>query len=270
MSTVKNAARTARRSTVFRRTARAGFVVLGVMHMIIGAVAIAIAAGAGGDADQDGAMEQVRSTPVGGMLLLAIAAGLLALAVWQIAGSSLLSAPDATKKWGRRAKGIGISLSYLVIAAMALVYALGGRADSEDAQQTLSARILQAPGGMLLLVLVGLCVGAVGCGFVVGAFTRAFEKTMDIPDGALGAGIRALGIAGYLAKGVAVVATGGLFVAAAVTQDPQKAAGLDGALRSLVALPWGRAILWAVAAGLIVYGVFCLARARYTRMESAV
>ena len=69
MSTPKDAARTAQRSDSFRRIARAGFVVVGVVHIIIGAIAVSIASGGGGDADQDGAMEQIRSTPVGGLLL---------------------------------------------------------------------------------------------------------------------------------------------------------------------------------------------------------
>ena len=67
MTSAKGAARTAQRSDAFRRVARAGFVVVGLVHIIIGAIAVSIATGGGGDADQDGAMEQIRSTPVGGL-----------------------------------------------------------------------------------------------------------------------------------------------------------------------------------------------------------
>ena len=71
---------------------------------------------------------------------------------------------------------------------------------------------------------------------------------------------------GYVAKGIAIAVVGVLFVAAAVTADPEKAGGLDAALKSLAALPFGTVILWLVGAGLIIYGVFCFARARYARM----
>lgn len=37
---------------------------------------------------------------------------------------------------------------------------------------------------------------------------------------------------------------------------------MDGALKKLVELPFGVAILLLVAAGLIMYGIFCFARAR--------
>lgn len=266
MSTVKHAARAAKGSSTFRRIARAGFIVLGVIHVIIGAIAISIAAGAPGDADQDGAMEQVRSTPLGGLLLLGIAVGLLALAVWQIASAFLAANPAETKKWGTRLKLFGIAGAYLVVAGMALVYAVGGRADSEEASKTLSAVVLAAPGGVVLLVVIGLAVIGVGAGFVVGGFTRGFEKLLDLPDGAARGGIVTLGVIGYFGKGIAVAVTGVLFVVAAVTQDPEKGAGLDAALHSLRGLPLGSLILGAVGVGFAVYGVFCIARARFARM----
>lgn len=266
MGTAKQAARRAKDSTAFRRIARAGFVVLGIVHIVLGSVAISVATGGGGDADQDGAMEKIRETPIGGLVLASIAAGLLALAVWQIVSALLIVAPGEAKKWGQRAKAVGIAVAYLAVAVLAVVFAVGGHVESESTSRTLSARVLAAPGGVLLLVIVGLAVIAVGGGFVVGAFSRAFEKTMDLPNGPGRAGLVALGSVGYLAKGVAIVVTGMLFVVAAVTQDPEKAAGLDAGLRSLLSLPWGELVLWAVAVGLIVYGVFCIARSRYARM----
>lgn len=266
MSTVKHAARIAKGSSAFRRIARVGFVVLGLIHVIIGSIAISIAAGASGDADQDGAMEQVRQNPFGGLLLVLIAAGLFALAVWQIASAFLAADPAETKKWGKRIKLFGIALAYLVIGGMALIYALGGRADSEKASKTLSAVVLSAPGGMVLLVIIGLAVSGVGVGFVIGGFTRGFEKLLDLPSGVARGGIVTLGVIGYFGKGIAVAVTGVLFVVAAVTQDPEKGAGLDAALHSLLALPFGAVILGAVGVGLAVYGVFCIARARFARM----
>ncbi|MDD0856881.1 DUF1206 domain-containing protein [Arthrobacter alpinus] len=45
---------------------------------------------------------------------------------------------------------------------------------------------------------------------------------------------------GYIAKGIAIVTLGVLFIVAAVQVDPKDATGLDGALKALVALPFGR------------------------------
>ena len=265
MTSAKGAARTAQRSDAFRRVARAGFVVIGLVHIIIGAIAVSIASGGGGDADQDGAMEQIRSTPVGGLVLGVIAVALIALAVWQVA-SGLLTGGKETRKWGMRIKLIGIAGAYLVIAGLALIFAFGGHVESEDTSRALSAVVLSAPGGIVALILLGLTVAGVGIGFIVIGFTRGFEKTMDVPTGPSRPGIIALGVAGFIAKGIAIAVTGALFLVAAWTQDPQKAAGLDAALRSLVDLPLGRAILWLVGVGLAIYGVFSMVRARFARM----
>ena len=152
MTSAKGAARTAQRSDAFRRVARAGFVVVGLVHIIIGAIAVSIATGGGGDADQDGAMEQIRSTPVGGLVLGLVAVALVALAVWQIA-SGLLARGKEPRKWGLRIKLIGIAGAYLVIAGLALIFAFGGHVESETTLRALSAVILGAPGGIVLLIL---------------------------------------------------------------------------------------------------------------------
>lgn len=266
MSTAKSAARTATQSTVFRTIARIGYVVLGVLHIVIGIIAVSVATGRGGEADQGGAMEMIRDSPVGAGLLWAIVIGLVALAAWQVAEAFLARDADAKKKWGHRAKFVGTALVYLAIAFTALVYALGGQADSSQSSQSLSARLMASPGGLVLLVVIGLTVLAIGIAFIVRGFTRVFEKHLDLPTGVAATGIVTFGVVGYVAKGVAVAVAGVLFVVAAFTHDAETAGGLDAALHALAELPFGPLILWVVAAGLIVYGLFCFARARYARM----
>lgn len=262
-----SAARAAQDSTVFRTLARVGYVVLGILHLLIGGIAISIATGGGGEAaDQGGAMQQIQEAPAGIVLLWIIALGLVALAIWQIAEALLERDPDAKKKWGHRVKFLGTAAAYVAIAGTAFVYAMGGQSQSSDSSQSLSARLLAAPAGVALLVLVGLIVTAVGAAFVVRGITRAFTKHLELPSGTARKGIVAFGVAGYIAKGVAVGVAGILFVVAALTHDPETAGGLDAALRALAGLPFGVFILWTVGAGLVLYGLFCFARARYAKM----
>ncbi|WP_350351323.1 DUF1206 domain-containing protein [Microbacterium sp. A8/3-1] len=261
-----SAARTAQDSTVFRTLARVGYVVLGILHLLIGGIAISIATGGGGEADQGGAMQQIQRSPAGVVLLWIIVLGLVALAIWQIAEAVLERDPDAKKKWGHRIKFLGTAAAYVAIAGTALVYALGGQSQSSDSSQSFSARLLAAPAGVALLVLVGLIVVAVGGAFVVRGITKAFTKHLELPTGAARKGIISFGVVGYIAKGIAVGVAGILFVVAALTHDPETAGGLDAALRALAGLPFGVVILWTVGAGLVLYGLFCFARARYARM----
>lgn len=266
MTSPKSAAQAAERSTAFRTTARVGYVVLGIVHIVIGAIAISVALGGGGEADHGGAMEQIRQAPAGSLLLWLIALGLAALAVWQVAEALVERNPDTAKKWGYRAKYVGTALIYLAIAGTALVYALGGQSDSSQSTQSFSAQLMAAPGGLFLVGLIGLGVAAIGAAFIIRGFTRAFVKYLDLPADPAGRGIVMLGVVGYIVKGIAVAITGILFIVAAFTQNPQAASGPDGALHALAALPLGTVILWAVGAGVIVYGVYCFALARYARM----
>lgn len=265
-SSTRATAQKAQDSTVFRVLARAGYVVLGILHILIGVIAISIATGGGGSADQGGAMAQIQQTPAGVVLLWIIVVGLAALAVWQVAEAFLERDPDAKKKWAHRVKFIGTAVAYIAIAGTALVYALGGKSESSDSSQSLSAQLLAAPAGVALLVLVGLVVAAIGAAFIVRGIARAFEKHLSLPSGPAAKGIVAFGVAGYVAKGIAVGVAGILFIVAAFTHDPEAAGGLDAALRSLTQLPFGAVILWVVGAGLALYGLFCFARARYATM----
>lgn len=266
-ATGKSAANAAQNSRILKSLARIGYVVLGIVHIVIGTIAISVAQGAGGEADQGGAMQQVASWPFGLVLLWLIALGLFALGLWQVAEAFLVRDPDSKKKWGYRVKYVGTAIAYVTIGVTALVYALGGRSDGDQSTQTLSAQLLATPGGVFLLVLVGLVVAGVGVAFVYRGATRKFEEHLELPgSGAARRGILVFGTVGYIAKGIAVGIVGVLFVVAAVTADAEAAGGLDAALKSLSDLPFGVVILWIVGAGLVVYGIFCFARARYAKM----
>ena len=59
---------------------------------------------------------------------------------------------------------------------------------------------------------------------------------------------------------------GGLFGAAALSHDAEKAGGLDAALKSLLSAPGGQIMLTVVALGLVAYGIYSFARAKYARI----
>ncbi|WP_285137741.1 DUF1206 domain-containing protein [Microbacterium sp. lyk4-40-TSB-66] len=263
------AADKAQDSTAFRVAARVGYVVLGLLHLLIGVIAISIATGTGGggdSADQSGAVGQVAKAPAGMVLLWVIVIGLAALAVWQIAEAIGERDSDVKKRWAHRAKDVGTAVAYGAIAITAFTVVSGGSSDSSEQSRTMSAQLLATPGGIVVLVIIGLAVAVIGVAFIVRGFTKAFMKNISSPGGTAGRGIETFGMVGYIAKGIAVGVAGILFLVAAFAHDPNAAGGLDAALRSLAGLPFGQIVLWLVGAGLVVYGLFCFARARYARM----
>ncbi|GIT81988.1 hypothetical protein LLS1_36570 [Leifsonia sp. LS1] len=260
MSAPTRAAATAERNPVVRALARVGLATIGLLHILIGAIAVAIAAGGSGDADQSGALQAVVAVPGGLFAVWLAAAGLIVLALWQI-----LVAMRA-QRTGTRLVELGKCMLYAALAALAISIALGGSHDSSSSEKTLSARLLAQPGGVFVLAIVGLAIIAGGVVFLRNGITRRFERDLRLPPNALAEVTTTLGRVGYIAKGVALLLVGGLVVAGAVTIDPGKAGGLDGSLKALVGLPFGPVLLILIAVGLIAYGVFWLVRSVAARL----
>ena len=252
----------------FLLAARAGFVASGLLHLMIGVIALRVATGGSGQADQSGAIAQLGTAPGGRVLLWACFLGCAALAVFFLAEALLegrgRSGKEATRK---RLKAGGQAVVYGAIGAIFGVYALGGSSDSRESTQSTSAQLMAHPAGVVLLVAVGLGLIVAAGYFVHKGVTKKFEENLtSLPPGRAGSAVRALGTAGYVAKGIALGVLGVLFVVATVKSEPAQAAGLDGALKSLQEQPFGVWLLGAVALGLICYGLFMVVRARYQRM----
>jgi len=100
---------------------------------------------------------------------------------------------------------------------------------------------------------------------VVKGVKKKFLKEIDLTQASPSAVrlITRLGQVGYPAKGVALALVGGLLGWAAITFDPSKATGLDGAMRTVLSAPGGQILLTLVAVGIAAFGAFLFARARY-------
>ncbi len=239
--------------------AAVGHVVNGIVHAIIGAIAIGVARGSGGSADQSGAMRAIDAHPLGSIALWVVGIALLGLATYSV----ILAIGESRHDKSDAAKSAGRAVMYVAVGSAALTYATGGSSDGEEATESLSAQLLQSWWGSGLLVIAGVVIVAIGVGMIIRGMTRSFLDDVDMPPHFRTTFVW-LGIGGYVAKGIAVAIVGILFVVAVVTRDPSSTGGLDGALKALVEVPGGQALLIAVAVGLILYGIFCLARARTT------
>ena len=252
----------------FVLAARAGYVAAGLLHVMIGVIALRVATGGSGSADQSGAVAALAGSPGGTVLLWACFLGCAALAVFLFSeiffGATQRSDRDRLK---HRVKMGGQAVVYGAIGAVFGTYALGGTSDSSGSTQSLSARLMAHPAGTVLLIAVGLGLVVAGAFFVHRGVTRSFRENLKrLPPGTAGRAVLWLGTAGYAAKGVALAVLGVLVVVATVRSDPEQSSGLDGALKALQEQPFGAWILGAVALGLICYGAFMVVRARYQRM----
>jgi hypothetical protein len=253
--------------------ARIGLIALGVVHVLIGWLALQMAwfGGGGESADQSGALATLAETPVGEPLLWVLGIGLFALALWQAAEvlrwrRALSSSGDQRKHaLGRIGKAIGKAVLYVLLGILAIRTATSGQQSSSQSQEQTTQGIFGLPGGRFLVGLVGLVIIGVGVYHVYKGWTKQFLHGIDFSDAppSTRRTVTRLGQIGYPAKGVALAVVGGLFVWAAITFDAGKATGLDAALRTVLDVPFGKVLLTLIAVGLVAFGVFCFFRARY-------
>jgi hypothetical protein len=148
---------------------------------------------------------------------------------------------------------------------LALQTANGTEKSSEESTGQTAQGVMGLPGGQFLVGVVALVIIGVGVYHVYKGWTKKFLEAIDISEASPSTRrwIERAGQVGYPAKGVALMVVGGLFGWAAITFDPDKAAGLDSALHTVLDAPFGKFLLTLIAVGLVAFGVFCFFRARY-------
>lgn len=255
-------------STAFERAARAGQVMSGFVHLLVGYIVVRLAFGSGGSADQSGALGTLASSPGGAFVLWIGVVVFVAMGLWRLAETVL--GPHATEPTPRggaslfdRAKAFGLAIVYFAFAYSAYQFARGSGRSSSEQNVGLSARLMESAGGKVILVVVGLIAIAIGGYHVYKGASKNFLDDLTTSGGPL---VTPLGIVGYVAKGLVIVGAGVLVIVATLRSDPSKATGIDGAVKTLGEAPFGQVLLVAAGVGVAAYGLYSFAMARYARM----
>jgi hypothetical protein len=124
--------------------------------------------------------------------------------------------------------------------------------------------VLGWPGGQELVAAAGAIVLGAAAWNLYRGLSRSFEKQLrrGLSERER-AWIGRIGLVGLCARAVVFGVIGWFLLKAALAFDPQKAVGLGGALAKLAQAPYGPVLLGLTAAGLLVFGLFCVAQARY-------
>lgn len=274
---VKDAARSATASASraadsrwLDRLARVGLAARGLVYVLVALLAAKIALGRQDkSADQKGAFQTLAQNGLGKAVLWVVVLGFVGYALWQLTEAAFghRDADGGTKRTGKRLVSAGKAVSYTGLAVAAAKTAMG-RASGSRSGQTATAKVLAHSGGRTLVVLAGLVVIGVGGYLAYRGAAKKFERSLSLSS--LSASARTavvrLGQSGHVARGVVFGIIGALVIAAAVTFDPAKARGFDAALTTLAGQPYGRLLLLLVALGLLCFGAFSFAEARYRRM----
>ncbi|NJP44322.1 DUF1206 domain-containing protein [Streptomyces sp. PRB2-1] len=277
-----------------RVAGRTGFTARGVLYFLVGYLALRIAFGDGGnEADRQGALHQIGRQPLGTALLWLLTAGLAGMALWRGAQAVLggrtgsghggQGSQDGQEGAGKRLAAGARAVFYAVVCWGTATYAAGAGSSggsggsgaaggsggsSDETSKDMTATLLKLPAGRWLVAAAGAALCVAGAVIAVRALRRAFLKKLE--TGRMGrrtrTAVTASGVAGGTARGGVYAGAGAFAVVAAIRFDPHQAKGMDDTLRSFAHTPAGPWLLVAVAVGLILFGLFSFASARWRRL----
>jgi hypothetical protein len=263
-------------STPVRTSARIGLVARGVLYALVGVLALRLAFGDRSDrADKSGALAAVARQPFGKWLLIVLAAGFAAYAVWVAVRIFAVDDDSAAKTWAKRVAYAGRAIVYgaLCVGAVQAVGQSSEQTQNSSSQQEKgwTATVLGWPFGRALVVAAGVAIIGGGVVFVHRGFTQKWRDPLNLSSASQRArqAVVTIGVAGWVGRGIVFGLVGAFLVRAALQFDPKDAVGLDGALRELANTGWGRWLLFVVALGLFAFGTYSMLEARYRRVDDA-
>ena len=253
--------------------ARVGFVVKGVLYMVVGALALQLAISAGGRiTGTTGALTTVLGQPFGRVLLLVAAVGLCGYAIWRVLQG--IFDPD---RLGRGWVALYKRVTYVFRGG--LHAALGwqawrlyrGLSASGSGERDAAAEAFQWPFGDWLVVLFGLGMIVFACTEAYDAIKGKLARNLDVGDLRREAGGWTIGVSrfGIGARAIVLFLLGWAIVVSGWSRDPSEVGSITASLRTLAEQPGmpGRWLLGATAAGLIAYGLYEIIHARYLRIR---
>jgi hypothetical protein len=250
------------------RLARFGLLGKGVLHAVVGLLALqlAVSGSSSSEASSGGALRWIADQPLGVPALWLVGFSLLALAAWRAITTFTGDPVEDDDGWYRgvwAAKAFaygGFAFTFLKAAMDG-----GSSSASSDDQQASQATstVFDWPMGRWIVVLAGLAVVGVAVYLV---FTHAlgadFADRLSVSKDSSAV---TLGRIGYGLRSLAYMLVGALLVQAGLAGQEQRAEGLSGALESTSDEWWGTALLVAVGVGFIAYGAYCFAEAKLRR-----
>lgn len=252
--------------------ARLGWAMKGVVYAMIGILsleAVLQARSASEEIGQQDAFIAIARQPFGQVLLGFVALGLFGYGLWRV-----VEAIQDPQRLGSGLKGIAVRVGFVTTAIFywALAYSavqiiLGSRQSDDDTELVVNT-VMQMPFGRYLIGFVGVAIFSVGAIQFYRVYSKEFTRHLRLyeMDEALRESAIRLGQVGLVARGIGLALIGYFLFLAALQYNPDQAGGLGNALQRLALAPYGPWALGAVSIGLIAYGIYAIALARYRRI----
>jgi hypothetical protein len=259
-----------------RCAGHAGYIAEGALYLVVGFFALLAAVERQQQPNgSKGALARLGGSALGDGLLVLLAIGLAAFVIWQL----VLAISDPEHRADRRSPrrrlvrlGHLLNGAFHVVFVSEAVWGLFGISHPDDEKETQvrwTARALELPVGRYVLALIGAGIVVFGLWQFYRAVTRNKNKRVDLSHTRLWLVIDVLGVYGLAARGALFVLVGAYLMNAAWRHDPRYSGGIAGALGGLREQPYGEWLLGTVAAGLMCYGLYQVAKERYRRLADS-
>jgi len=268
---VMQEAKQAANSPWVERLARLGFLMRGVVYVVIGVLALQLTLGAGGSVESPkSAVELLRAQTYGEVLAWLVVIGLAGYALWGFVRAIFdpLGRGTSRKGWMARAGFFSSGLSYSLLT-YAIVMSLLNKSGADSGGGGVPSGLAASPAGKWLVMGVGLIWLVAGGAQLLAAYRARF--TRDLKTSTMTAdqieGMTWLGRLGYAARGVVFVVVGVLVFQTVFTGGAAQAPTFDGALATLAHTPYGGILLGLVALGLILFGAYSALCAKWNKIS---
>ncbi len=234
-------------------------------------LALALALGMGGRAaDPQGAFAELARHGWTEVLLVLLAAGLAAYAVWRFAQALFDRGGHGSDAsgLGRRTIQFFQGLAYTALAVGAVRVLLGEEPNGERAASQTAAGIFSWPAGTILVGLIGGVFVIVAIVNVYWGLSCRFKESLEVErmSDATEHLVSLLGRIGFASLAVVYIIIGWFLIKAAIDFDARTVVGLGGALATLAHATYGKWLLGLTATGLLIYALFGFAQIRYHRV----
>ena len=246
-----------------------GWAAKGALYVCLGVLAVMAAIGEGGAImGKQGVLHWIASQPFGRVLLALAGIGFACYALWRFV-EAIVDPHRHPDKKTMIAKRVGSAASGVLHAGLSVAafQMLAGNSPGNGRHTWLAKAMSMGTGGVVLVCALGVIAILVGLYQFKKAASLEFMDEVD--RGRMShrevSVLRAVGRAGYAARGVVLPVIGYFLIVAALARNPSAAKGTGGALGALAQAGWW--VLAIVAVGLTAYGILQLFFAKYRRVR---
>ncbi|MER5172468.1 DUF1206 domain-containing protein [Thioclava kandeliae] len=238
---------------------RAGYAGRGLVYLAVGATSLWSILH-GGEAEGTKETMQHLSGMLGNAVLVLIALGMLAYAIWRVTDAVWDLEDYGTKLKGLAAR-VGLAVSGLIHLGIGGVAVLALLARSGSGSGQMVSTVMGMPMGRLAVGLVGVAVIGAAVYYLMKGIRASYRGRLRA--NAVTTHANLILQLGLVAQGVVLMIAGGLIAYAAYAYAPEAAGGMDRAFEWLRAHPFGQWLCGTISAGLLAFALFCFVNALY-------